>query len=124
LKNNPLLILVLFSLGLSDEARFDLFPQTIRVALDVDRCRVMEDPVKDGRGDDRIAENLVPLAEAAVGGQDERPLFIAPGDELEEKVRPVTVDRDIADLVDLCGAPHKSTNGKTAVMWSRSRNSL
>jgi hypothetical protein len=107
LKNNPLLILVLFSLGLSDEARFDLFPQTIRVALDVDRCRVMEDPVKDGRGDDRIAENLVPLAEAAVGGQDERPLFIAPGDELEEKVRPVTVDRDIADLVDLCGAPHK-----------------
>jgi len=62
----PLLIFILFSLGLSDEPGLNLFPETIRVALDVNRRRVMENPVENGRGDDRIGEDLVPLAEAAV----------------------------------------------------------
>jgi len=30
----------------------------------------MKDPVEDGRGDDRIAEELVPLAEAEIRSQD------------------------------------------------------
>ena len=60
----------------------------------------MEDPVQDGRGDHRVAEDLVPLGEAAVGGQDQGSLLVAAGDELEEQMRAVTVDRDVADLVD------------------------
>jgi hypothetical protein len=89
-----------FSLGLSDEARFDFFPEPVGVALDVDRGGVVQDPVQDGRGDDRVAEDLVPLGEAPVRGQDQRFFFVPPGDELEEQMRAVTVDGDVADLVD------------------------
>lgn len=60
----------------------------------------MEYPVQDSRGDHRVSEDLVPLREAAVGGQDQGPLLVAAGDELEEQMRAVTVDRDVADLVD------------------------
>jgi len=60
---------------------------------------VVKDPVHDGRGDHRVAEDLVPLAEAAVRGQDERPLLVAPRDQLEEKMGTVTVDGTVADLV-------------------------
>ena len=60
----------------------------------------MEDPVQDGRGDHRIPEDLVPLGEAAVRGQDERPLLVAAGDELEEQVSAVSVNRNVADLID------------------------
>ncbi len=92
--------MIFLDLGLSDEARFNLFPETIGVALDVDCRRVMEDPIEDGGGDHRVPEDLVPLAEASVRGQDESALLVAAGDELEKQVRTVPVDRDLADLVD------------------------
>jgi len=60
----------------------------------------VKDPIQDGRGDHRVAEDLVPLAEAAVRGQDQGPLLVAPRDELEEQMSPVTVNGDVADLVD------------------------
>jgi len=66
LENNPLIMLILFSLGLADKACLDLFSEQIRVALDVDRRRVMENPIKDRRGDYWVPEDLVPLVEAAV----------------------------------------------------------
>ena len=40
---------------------FDVFPETIGVALDVDRRRVIEDPVEDRRSNHDVAINLVPL---------------------------------------------------------------
>ena len=61
---------------------------------------MVQDPVQDGRGDHGIAEDLVPLREAPVRGQDQRALFVPPRDELEEQMRAVPVDRDVADLVD------------------------
>ena len=61
---------------------------------------MVKDPIQDGRGDHGVAEDLVPLAEAAVGGQDQRPLLVAARDELEEQMGAVTVDGDVADLVD------------------------
>ena len=99
LKNDPPLSL-LFDFRSPDESRLDLFLEPIRVSLDVDRRRVVKDPVQDSRGDDGIAEDLIPLAEAAVRGQDQGPLFVAPRDELKEQMGTVTVDGDVADLVD------------------------
>jgi hypothetical protein len=43
---------------------------------------MMQDLVKDGCSDDRITKDLIPLAEALVGGQDQGAPFIAPGYEL------------------------------------------
>ena len=60
----------------------------------------MKQPVKDSRSNDRITEDFVPLTKTSIRGQDHRSSFIAPGDELEEEVSAVAVDRNIADLVD------------------------
>jgi len=90
----------LFKRGGGDETRVDLFLEAIGVALDIDRGGMMQDAVQDGRGDDRITEDLIPLTEAAVGGEDQRALFVAPRDELEEEVGAVAIDADVADLVD------------------------
>jgi len=58
------------------------------------------DPIQDGRGDHRVAEDLVPLAEAADRGQDQGPLLVTQRDELEEQMGAMPVDGDVADLVD------------------------
>jgi len=60
----------------------------------------VKDPIQDGRCDDPVAKDLVPLAEAYVLGQDQRPLFVAPRDELEEQTGAVAVDGDVSDLVN------------------------
>ena len=39
-------------------------------------------------------------AKALVAREDHRPALVAPADELEEKVGPRSVDRQVADLVD------------------------
>src|SRR4030043_1214653 len=93
-------MLAFFNLGLSDEARFDLFPETIRVAFDVDRRRVMKDPVEDSRGDHRVPEDLVPLTEAPVRSQDQGSLLVPAGDELEEQGRPRPIYGGVTNLVD------------------------
>lgn len=74
----PCPCLGLFDLGLFDEPGLDLLPQAIGVAIDADGGRVVQDHVQDGRGDHRVAEDLVPLGEAAVRGQDQGTLFVTP----------------------------------------------
>ena len=61
---------------------------------------VMQQAVQDGGGDDAVAEDLAPAAEALVAGEDHGPALVAPADELEEQVGPGPVDRQVADLVD------------------------
>ena len=74
--------------------------EPIAVTFDVDDPGVMEEPVQDGRGDDRVAEKLLPVDEALVGGQDRRALLVPVGDELEKEISLAAVDREITDLVD------------------------
>jgi hypothetical protein len=57
-------MLVFLDLWLSDQACLKLLPEPIRVALDIDRCRVVEDPVEAGGRDHRVPEDLVSLREA------------------------------------------------------------
>ena len=47
-----------------------------------------------------IAEDVAPGAQALVAREDDRPALAAPRDQLKEEIRPVAVDRDVADLVD------------------------
>ncbi len=49
-----------------------LLLQPVGLALDVDVHAVVQEPIEDGGGDDRVFKDLAPLAEAAVGGQDRR----------------------------------------------------
>src|SRR5215467_1478413 len=60
----------------------------------------MQDAIEDGCGDDAIAKDLAPAAEALVAGQDHRAALVPATDELEEEVGAGAVDRQVADLID------------------------
>jgi hypothetical protein len=63
--------------GSSQEPRLALRLQPVALALDVDRRRVMEQAVEDRRGQDLVVEDLTPVQEALVAGEDEaRPLVL------------------------------------------------
>jgi len=51
-------------------------------------------------GDGQVAEDVSPAGKGQVGGHDERRVFVARGVELDEQVRVVLVEGDVADLVD------------------------
>src|SRR5436305_228418 len=61
---------------------------------------MMQEAIKERGGDDGVAEDVPPLSEAAVGGEDHRALFVAGVDELEEQIAAAGDDGQIADLVD------------------------
>ena len=47
---------------------------------------VVDDAVDHGGGDGLVAEDVSPAGEGQVAGQDQRGVFVAAGDELEEQV--------------------------------------
>ena len=49
---------------------------------------MVQQPVEQRGGHDRIAEDLAPFAKAAVGGQDHRGALVTGVDELEEQIAP------------------------------------
>ena len=61
---------------------------------------MVDESVDERRGDHRIAEDLAPLLEGAVRGDDDRASFVAAGDEREEEVGGLALEREVADLVD------------------------
>jgi hypothetical protein len=60
--------------------------EAVAGALDVDDDGVMEEPVEQRGGDDGVTEDLAPLGEASVGGEDHRALFVSGVHQLEEQV--------------------------------------
>lgn len=67
-------------------------------------------------GDDVVAEGLAPTGEREVRRHHDPPGLVARGDELEEQRRRRAVEGQVADLVELCGCPHRSTYAEPATM--------
>jgi hypothetical protein len=61
---------------------------------------VVDEPVDQGRGHHRVAQDLVPLLEGAVRGDDDRAACVAARDEREQQVGRLALERQVADLVD------------------------
>jgi len=61
---------------------------------------VVDEPVDHRGGHDVVAEDLSPAAERHVRGGQDGALFVAAGDQLEEQVRGVRIERDVSDLID------------------------
>ena len=95
-----------------------MLAQAVAGTFNLNDHGMVQKSVQQGRCDDRIAENLAPFTETAIGGQDHRASLVAGVDQLEEQVACTGADGEIADLVDLCCARHKSTHVQSAVMWS------
>jgi hypothetical protein len=88
-------------LGLAPEqAGLLLLPQPVAVALDVDGRGVMQQPVEDGRGDDLVVEDLAPVREALVAGDDEAGPLLATDQESEEEASLRPREGQVAELVE------------------------
>ena len=62
---------------------------------------MMQQPIEDCRGQGAVmVEDRGPLLKSTVGGNDERPLFIAQADHLEEQVGARLVNGEIAEFVE------------------------
>jgi hypothetical protein len=61
---------------------------------------VVDDAVDHGGSDGLVAEDPAPAAERQVAGEDQRRVLVAGGDELEEQVCGVLLERKVADLID------------------------
>ena len=61
----------------AEEPRLALLSEPVALPSDVEDVAVVEQPVQDGRGDDGVAQQLTPLAEALVRGQDDASAFVA-----------------------------------------------
>jgi hypothetical protein len=87
-----------FVLGFSRPA-FSFSRNPVAVAADVDGDRMMPQSIEDGGGDLGVSEDLAPGAKALIARQDDG-AAVAPGDELEEQVGALAVNRDVPDLID------------------------
>ena len=74
--------------------------KTVARSFDLDDHGMVEQAVKQGGGDDGIAEDVTPFGEAAIEGEDRGALLVAGVDELEEQITAARDDRQVADLVD------------------------
>src|SRR5580693_6073323 len=85
--------------GRGDAAQIAVF-EPVAVSFQGDDVGVVDEAVDHGGGDGVVAEDLAPAAEWLVGGDDEAGPLVAAGDELEEQVRGLGLESDVADLVD------------------------
>jgi hypothetical protein len=70
---------------------------------------VVDEAIDERGGDHCVAEDLAPGFKAAVAGDDDRPALVAARDEREEEIRGPALQGEVADLIELCGYPHRST---------------
>ena len=82
-----------------DQPGFQLIPEPIGVAPEVDCNGMVQDEVQGRRGNDTVPEHLTPRAElwleVKISG-----LLITPADELEEQVGAGLVDGEKSALID------------------------
>src|SRR5665213_3884630 len=73
--------------------------EPIAGAFEAEDVGMMHDPVDHRGRDGLVAEYLTPPPEREVAREDQRRVFVAGGDELEEQVRGVLIEWDVAHLV-------------------------
>ena len=77
---------------------------------------VMGQSIQQGCRQSGVAEDLGPFGEGQVGCHQDRGPFVAIGEDLKQQLGSLLGERDVTELIDLCGAPHKWTHVKTSVM--------
>ena len=61
---------------------------------------MVQQAIENGGGHHRVAEDRAPLPDGAVRGDQHAAALVSAGDELEEQVRRIRVERQVAELVD------------------------
>lgn len=86
--------------GRFDEAALSLGAEPVAVAADGQHVAVVQEPVKDRSGDHRIGEQGAPFGNAAVRRDQHGAGFVAAADQLEEQMRRVGLQRQVAEFID------------------------
>ena len=68
--------------------------------LETDDIGMVNNPIDHRRRHRRVTENIAPPTKSQIARQDQRRLFIPARDELEEQIRGVLIEWDVADLVN------------------------
>jgi hypothetical protein len=93
--------------------------EAVTFGVDVDDLGAVDEAVDEGDDAGGVREDLAPRRERLVGAEQDGALgVVTAGDDLEEEVRVAAVVREVADLVQLCGAPHNWTHVEHLFMWS------
>src|SRR2546425_5785052 len=74
--------------------------EAVALAFERDHGRVVDESVDQGGGDHGVAEDLAPLLEAAVAGDDDRAALVAAGDQGEEEGGGPALQGEGGELVD------------------------
>ena len=74
-------------------------PEPVAAAFQRDDFGVVDDAVDHRGGDDLVSEYVTPASEGQVRCQDQRGMFVTTRDELEEQIRRVLLERNVADFV-------------------------
>ena len=77
---------------------------------------MVDDPVDDCGGHVVVSEDGSPAGEFQVGGQDEAAFLVGLGDDLEQQPCALGIDREVAQLIDLCRYRHRSTYADMVTM--------
>ncbi len=96
------------------------FPDGFRLA-ELDAVGVVHEPLADGVGKRRVADDGVPVLGLELAGDDGRARVVAVIEQFEQILAVLRGEGLEAKVVQLCGAAHKSTNGEPAEMWSPCR---
>ena len=98
--------------------------QPVAVGAGGDDVGAEGEPVDDGGGQAGVGEGGAPFGEGGVGCARDGGSFLAFGDDLEEEFGAAGVEVDVAEFVDLCGYPHRSTYAEAATMPRKRRFGL
>ena len=83
-----------------DEAALALGSKPVAVAADRQHMAMVQEPVEDRGGDHGIGEHRAPFGNATVRRDQHGAGFVAPADQLEEQVRGVGLQWQVAEFVD------------------------
>jgi len=92
--------------------------EAVGVGVHLQDVDVVGDAIEQCAGEPFGAEDLGPLVEWQVAGDQRRGALVALADGLEEQLGSGLRQRHISQFVDKCSAEHLSTNVKSSVMWS------
>ena len=83
----------------AEKPRLLLFPQSITLALDVERRGMVQGSVQDRGGQDMIVEDLAPIRKALIAGHNEAAPLVPAYQEAEEETGFFPREREVAEFI-------------------------
>jgi len=75
------------------------FLEAVALALDVKRCGIVQEAVKDGSCNDGVVEGFTPVEEALVAGHNHTGALVAASDQAEEQAGLKLGEGEVANLI-------------------------